>query len=63
VTKVKDKQTEQHRISNHSPNTRMNIYTNVSTTPENLVKIGPVVSEISLLQAIVKKRGKKVTAA
>jgi len=33
----------------------------MSTTPENLVKIGLVVSEISLLQAIVKKR-KKVAA-
>jgi len=29
--------------------TGQNIYTNMSTTPENLVKIGPVVSEISLL--------------
>ena len=27
----------------------------MSTTPENLVKIGLVVSEISLLQVIVKK--------
>jgi len=36
-------------------NTRMNIYTNMSTNHENLVKIGLVVSEISLLQAIVKK--------
>ena len=38
----------------------------MSTIPENLVKIGLVVSKISLLQAIVKKeerRGKKVTAA
>jgi len=43
----------------------------MSTTHENLVKIGIVVSEISLLQAIVKKEeeeeeeriGKKVTAA
>jgi len=38
----------------------------MSSTPENLVKIGLVVSEISLLQAIVKKeerRGKKVTSA
>jgi len=38
----------------------------MSTTPENLVKIGLVVCEISLLQAIVKKkerRGKKVTKA
>jgi len=46
------------------------MYTNTYTTPEKLTKIGLVVSEISLLQAIVKKekkkkdrRGKKVTAA
>jgi len=45
-------------------NTRLNIYTNMSTIPENLVKISLVVSEISLLQAIVKDRtGKKVTVA
>jgi len=44
----------------------LNIYTDISTIPENLVKIGLVVSEISLLQAIVKKEeriGKKVTSA
>jgi len=36
----------------------------MSTNPENLVKIGLVVSEISLLQAIVKKeKKKKVTEA
>jgi len=34
----------------------MNIYTNMSTIPENFVKIGLVVSKISMLQAIVKKR-------
>jgi len=33
----------------------VNIYTNI---PENLMKIGLVVSEISLLQAIVKKKKK-----
>jgi len=33
----------------------MNIYTNMSTIPENLVKIGLLVSEIALLQAIVKR--------
>jgi len=33
--------------------------TNMSTIPENLVKIGLVVSEISLLQAIVKKKKKE----
>jgi len=31
----------------------------MSTNPENLVKIGLVVSEISLLQTIVKKERKK----
>jgi len=31
----------------------------MSTNPENLVKIGLVVSEMSLLQAIVKKERKK----
>jgi len=41
--------------------TRLNVYTNMSTIPENLVKIGRLVSEMSLLQAIVKKeREKKV---
>jgi len=39
----------------------------MTTIPENLVKMGLVVSEISLLQAIVKKEdertGKKVTQA
>jgi len=38
----------------------------MSTIPENFVKIGLVVSEISLLQAVVKKEeriGKKVTTA
>jgi len=34
----------------------LNIYTNISTSPGNLVKIGLVVSDISLLQAIVKKK-------
>lgn len=40
-------------------NTRLNIYTNMSTIPENLAKIGLVVSEISLLQAIVKRQKRK----
>jgi len=42
-------------------NTRLNIYTNtnISAIPENLVKIGLVVSDISLLQAIVKKEERK----
>jgi len=56
-------------LTDRESNTRVNIYTNMSTIRENLVKIGLVVSEISLLQAIVKKeddderRGLKVTAA
>jgi len=37
----------------------LNIYTNMSTIPENLVKIGVVVSEISLLQSIVKKEDER----
>jgi len=44
----------------------LNIYTNVSTIPENLEKTGLIVFDISLLQAMLKKkerRGKKVTAA
>jgi len=43
-------------LTDPETNTRLNIYTNISTIPENLVKIGLVVSEISLLQAIVKRR-------
>ena len=31
------------------------LYTNMFSIPETLVKIGSVVSEISLLQAIVRK--------
>jgi len=53
-------------MSNLETNTRLNIYTNTSTIPENLVKIGLVVSEISLLQAIVRKKKmmmKEVTEA
>jgi len=48
----------------------MNIHTNMSTTPKNLVKISLVLSEISLLQGIIKKekddderREQKVTSA
>jgi len=39
----------------------LNIYTNMftTTTAENSVKIGLVVSEISLLQAIVLKKRKR----
>jgi len=54
----------QRPLTDPETNTRLNIYTNVSTIPENLVKIDLVVSEISLLQAIFKKEeriGKKVT--
>ena len=40
-------------------NTKLNIYTNMYTIPENWVKIGLVVSEISLPQAIFKKRKKR----
>jgi len=37
----------------------MNIYSRMSTNPENLVKIDLVGSEISLLQALVKKKQKE----
>jgi len=40
-------------------NTKLNVYTNMYTIPEKLVKIGLVVSEISLPQAIFKKKKKK----
>jgi len=40
-------------------NTRLNIYSHMSTKSENLVKIAMVGSEISLLQAIVKKTDEK----
>jgi len=54
-----------HRLTDRETNTKLNIYTNTYTIPENLVKISLVVSEISLLQAIVKKeeKSKKVTEA
>jgi len=51
-------------LSNRETNTRSNIYSHMPTNPENLVKIGLVGSEISLLQAIIKKdeaEKKKVT--
>jgi len=35
------------------------LYTNMSTSPENFVKNGLAVSEISLLQAVVKKEKKE----
>jgi len=44
----------QRPLTNRKTNTRLNIYTNMSTIAENL-KIDLLVSEISLLQAIVKK--------
>jgi len=40
-------------------NIRLNICTNMSTTPENMVKIGLVDFEIPLLPAIVKKEEKE----
>jgi len=45
-------------------NTRLNIYSQMFASHENLVKIGLVGSKISLLQAVVKKikKRKKVTA-
>ena len=55
-------------LSDRETNTRLNIYSHMSTNPENLVKIGEVCSEISLLRAIVRKKDdeddekKKVTA-
>jgi len=45
-------------LSDGETNTILNIYTNMSTNPENLVKIALAGSEISLLQAIVKKERK-----
>ena len=53
----------QRPLTDPKTNTRLNTYTNISTIPENLVKIGLVVSEIPLLQAIVKIRKKKVAEA
>jgi len=51
-------------MTNGATNTRLNIYTKMSTIRENLVKIGLVVSEISLLQTIIEKEErKKVTKA
>jgi len=47
-------------------NTGLNIHTNMSTIPDNLAKIGLVVFEIPLQQAIGKEEeriGKKLTAA
>jgi len=41
-------------LSDRETNTTSNIYSRLSTNPENLVKIGQADSEISLLQAIVK---------
>ena len=42
-------------MSDRETNTRLCMYSQMSTNPENLVKILVVDSEISLLQAIVKK--------
>jgi len=48
----------QRPFTNRETNARLNIYTSMSTIPENLAKIGLVVSEMSLLQSIVKKESK-----
>ena len=55
----------QHPLTDPETNTRLNIYPNMSTIPENLVKIGLVVSEILCSKQSLKKEriGKKVTAA
>jgi len=45
----------QHPLSDTETNTRSNINSHMSTKPENLVRIGLVGSEISLLQMIMKK--------
>jgi len=47
--------TWQRPLSERETNTKLNIYSHMTTNPENLVKVGLVDSEISLLQAIVKK--------
>jgi len=49
-------------LNDPESNTRLNIYTNMSTIPENLVKIGLTVSEICLLKAIVKKEETRMWA-
>jgi len=46
-------------LTDRETNTKLNIYSHMSTNPENLVKIGLLVSEISLLQAILIKEEKK----
>jgi len=42
-------------LTDRETNPKLNIYIDMSTNPENLMKIDTVVSEISLLQAVVKK--------
>jgi len=49
----------QRPLTDRETNSRLNIYTNMPIIPENLVKIGIVVSEISLLQAIVEEEERK----
>jgi len=49
----------QRPLSDRKTNTRLNIYSRLSTSLEDLVKIDLVGSEISLLEAIVKKRRKE----
>jgi len=46
-------------LTDRETNAKLNIYSRMSTIPENLVKIGLLVSEISLLQAILIKEEKK----
>jgi len=58
VSALRDFGPWQRPLTNRETNTRLNIYMNMSTTPENLVKIDLVVYETSLLQAIVKKERK-----
>jgi len=46
-------------LTDPETNTRLNIYTNMCTIHENLEKVGLVVSQNSLLQAIAKKEQRK----
>jgi len=48
----------QYPLSYRETNTRLNIHSRISANPENLVEIGLVGSEMSLLQAIIKKEEK-----
>jgi len=46
-------------LSDREANTKLNIYSHMSTNPGNLAKISLVRSGISLLQAVIKKEKKK----